>query len=82
MVFGLIDTSLRLEDILIVNLLGCVYGFIYVSSELNEFNSRWRRSYGFGVRYITIIGPLRFDIGFKEGYYKSPVIHFGIGEVF
>jgi translocation and assembly module TamA len=80
---GLIDTSFEVRRYFNSKFAGVVFmDSSMLSSELNEFNSRWRRSYGFGVRYITIIGPLRFDIGFKEGYYKSPVIHFGIGEVF
>jgi len=53
-----------------------------LSEEVDKFDAPWLRSYGFGIRYLTIIGPLRFDIGFREGNYKSPTIHFGIGEVF
>ncbi len=40
-----------------------------LSNRVNRFNSSWFRSYGFGIRYLTIIGAIRFDIGFREGNY-------------
>jgi len=80
---GLIDTSFEIRRYYNNKFAGVIFmDASMLSEEVNKFNSKWYRSYGFGIRYLTIIGPLRFDIGFREGNYKSPVIHFGIGEVF
>jgi len=60
-----------------------VVGFIdasTISQEVDNYNSDWFRSYGVGVRYLSVIGPLRFDIGFREDY--NFAIHLGIGQVF
>lgn len=34
------------------------------SSEVPQFNAKWYKSVGFGVRYYAFFGPLRFDLGF------------------
>jgi translocation and assembly module TamA len=60
-----------------------VVGFIdstTISQEVDKYNSKWYTSYGFGVRYLSVIGPLRFDIGFRED--NNFAIHLGIGQVF
>ncbi len=78
---GLIDTSL--ESRYYVTDKFAVVGFFdssTISEEIDSFDSAWFRSYGFGVRYLSIIGPLRFDIGFQESYKFA--IHLGIGQVF
>ena len=51
-----------------------------LSSEVNDFSGDWYMSYGFGVRYLSVIGPLRLDVGFpdKGGF----ALHLGIGQVF
>lgn len=51
-----------------------------LSTEVHDFSGRWYHSYGFGVRYSSVIGPLRMDIGFppKGGF----ALHLGIGQVF
>jgi outer membrane protein insertion porin family len=36
------------------------------------------RSFGVGVRFFTPVGPFRVDLAFGE----SPIIHFGLGQVF
>ena len=51
-----------------------------LSQEVENFSQKWYRSYGTGVRYLSIIGPLRFDIGFQED--GDFAIHLGIGQVF
>ncbi len=78
---GLIDTSLEGRYYLTKDF--SVVAFIdstTISQEVDKFNDEWYRSYGFGMRYLSIIGPLRFDIGFREDY--NFAIHFGIGQVF
>jgi len=78
---GMIDSSLESRYYLTDNF--ALVGFIdasTISQEVDKYNAHWFRSYGVGVRYISIIGPLRFDIGFREP--SQFAIHLGIGEVF
>jgi len=51
-----------------------------LSSKVNDFSGDWYMSYGLGVRYLSVIGPLRLDVGFpdKGGF----ALHLGIGQVF
>jgi len=78
---GLIDSSLESRYYLSQNF--SVVGFMdatTISEEVDKYNSHWYRSYGFGIRYLSVIGPLRFDIGFRN--YNDFAIHLGIGQVF
>ena len=51
-----------------------------LSQEVNDFSGEWYNAYGIGVRYLSIIGPLRLDIGYPlEGAFA---VHLGIGQVF
>ena len=78
---GLIDTSLEARRYLTEKF--AVVTFLdasTISQEVDRYNAHWYRSYGFGLRYLSIIGPLRFDIGFKNRY--DFAIHLGIGQVF
>ena len=51
-----------------------------LSQEINDFSREWYMAYGTGLRYLSIIGPLRLDVGFpsKGGF----ALHLGIGQVF
>ena len=78
---GLIDTSFEVryslsEEFSVVSF----FDASTISEEVQRFDSEWYRSYGLGVRYISIIGPLRFDIGFQEE--GEFALHLGIGQVF
>ena len=78
---GLIDTSFEVrypmsENFSIVSF----FDASTISEEVQRFNDEWYRSYGVGMRYISIIGPLRFDIGFQEE--GAFALHLGIGQVF
>jgi translocation and assembly module TamA len=78
---GVIDTSLEVRYPLSENF--SVVSFFdasTISEEVQKFHDDWYRSYGLGMRYISIIGPLRFDIGFQEG--GAFALHLGIGQVF
>ena len=78
---GLIDTSLEARRYLTEKF--AVVTFLdasTISQEVDRYNAHWYRSYGFGVRYLSIIGPLRLDVGFKDRYKFT--IHLGIGQVF
>ncbi len=51
-----------------------------LSQEVNDFSGDWYNAYGIGVRYLSVIGPLRLDIGYPiEGGFA---LHLGIGQVF
>lgn len=60
-----------------------VVGFIdssKLSQRVDDFSQEWYTSYGLGLRYLSIIGPLRLDVGFPTtgGF----ALHLGIGQVF
>ncbi len=78
---GVIDTSFEVRYPLTENF--SVVSFFdasTISEEVQRFDSDWYRSYGLGMRYISIIGPLRLDIGFQEE--GTFALHLGIGQVF
>jgi translocation and assembly module TamA len=78
---GMIDTSLEGRYYLTENF--SVVGFMdssTMSQEVDKFEEDWYRSYGTGMRYLSVIGSLRFDIGFQED--GDFAIHLGIGQVF
>ena len=51
-----------------------------MSQEVNDFSTHWYNAYGLGLRYLSVIGPLRLDIGYPlEGGFA---LHLGIGQVF
>lgn len=57
---------------------------------LNSFDVTWgdlRYTAGCGIRYLTLVGPLRLDFGYElnppKGDYFSPLqVHFSIGQAF
>jgi translocation and assembly module TamA len=51
-----------------------------LSNEVNDFSGQWYNSYGLGLRYLSVIGPLRLDIGYPQG--GGFALHLGIGQVF
>ena len=51
-----------------------------ISQEVNDFSTHWYNAYGLGLRYLSVIGPLRLDVGYpQEGGFA---LHLGIGQVF
>ena len=51
-----------------------------MSQEVNDFSTGWYNAYGLGLRYLSVIGPLRLDVGYpEEGGFA---LHLGIGQVF
>jgi translocation and assembly module TamA len=57
------------------------YDTSLLSLKPDDFNSKFYDSLGFGMRYETVIGPIRLDFGFpqKESGYR---FHISIGEAF
>jgi len=51
-----------------------------LSLDVNNFSGAWFHSYGLGLRYLSVIGPLRLDVGIPtEG---GIALHLGLGQVF
>ncbi len=47
-----------------------------------SFNSTFYNTVGFGLRYNTVIGPLRLDFGFPQKEQDDINFHFSIGQAF
>ena len=77
----IIDTSLESRYYLTDNF--SVVSFFdssKMSQEVNDFSTHWYNAYGLGLRYLSVIGPLRLDVGYpQEGGFA---LHLGIGQVF
>ncbi|CAA6806939.1 MAG: Unknown protein, partial [uncultured Sulfurovum sp.] len=61
-----------------------VVGFVdssKMSQAVNDFSGEWYNSFGFGLRYLSVIGPLRLDVGYPTKG-NTPALHLGIGQVF
>jgi translocation and assembly module TamA len=52
-----------------------------ISQRVNDFSGEWFNSFGLGLRYLSVIGPLRLDVGYPTKGNK-PALHLGIGQVF
>ncbi len=78
---SMIDASLEGRYYMTENF--AVVGFVdssKLSLDINEFSEDWYNSYGTGLRYLSVIGPLRLDVGFPtDGGFA---LHLGIGQVF
>lgn len=78
---SMIDSSLETRYYLTD--LFSVVGFVdatMLSNDVEKFQDKWYPSIGSGVRYLSPIGPLRFDIGFQRD--ANFAVHLGIGQVF
>ena len=78
---SMIDASLESRYYLTEDF--AVVGFVDTSKlslDINRFNEDWYISLGTGLRYLSVIGPLRLDVGFPtDGGFA---LHLGIGQVF
>ena len=56
------------------------------NSEIPQFNAKWYKSLGIGLRYFAFFGPLRFDIGFpldrRKGIDPRFRIYASVGQTF
>ncbi|CAA6827219.1 MAG: Unknown protein [uncultured Sulfurovum sp.] len=79
---SMIDASFESRYYLSQNF--AIVGFVdssKLSQNVNDFSGAWYSSIGFGVRYLSVIGPLRLDLGYPFRGNK-PALHLGIGQVF
>ncbi len=79
----LIDNSLEISHHLYSNYsFALFWDATMISSKENYFNLDFINSYGFGIRYKTLIGPFKLDIGFNSKDHSIYAIHFQIGQSF
>ncbi len=79
---SIIDTSIESRYYLSENF--SLVGFVdssKMSQTVNDFSGEWYTSFGFGLRYLSVIGPLRLDLGYPTKG-NTPALHLGIGQVF
>lgn len=61
-------------------------GLFYDSTMLNlktfNFDTDFKSSIGTGIRYLTPIGPIKFDIGFDIKDHSQYALHFQVGQSF
>lgn len=55
------------------------YDWGHAYSDINTSVKDYKSGYGFGLRFILPIGPLRFDLGRGEKFW---IFHFGLGNTF
>ncbi len=79
----LFDNSLEIDHPIVGKLsLGIFWDFTMISVNEMDFDPDFVNAYGFGLRYKTLIGPLKFDVGFNSKDRSIYAIHFQIGQSF
>ncbi len=79
----LLDNSLEIDHPIVGKLsFGIFWDFTMISVNEMDFDPGFVNAYGFGLRYKTLIGPLKFDIGFNSKDRSIYAIHFQIGQSF
>jgi len=58
------------------------YDSSMLSLEPHKYDDKFYDSYGFGIRYLTPIGPFRLDFGFPKEDERDWTFHISIGQVF
>ncbi len=79
----LIDTTVELSHPIYKKFEGAMFfDSTYLSSQNYEFSMDFVHSIGLGVRYISVIGPIKFDIGLDLEDRSQYAMHFQIGQSF
>ena len=77
----LLDNSLEISHPVYKQLdLAFFWDSTMISQETLNFNLDFKHGIGTGLRYNTVIGPVKFDIGFDPADTKQYAIHFQIGQ--
>lgn len=77
----MIDNSLEISHPISENFsLGVFWDATMLSRESNYFDLDFKHSYGGGIRYITPIGPIKFDIGFDSKDSSIYALHLQVGQ--
>lgn len=79
----LIDTSMELNYWVWDKFaLGLFYDSTMLTLKSFDFDTNFRHALGGGVRYLTPIGLIKFDVGFDIESKKQYAVHFQIGQSF
>ncbi len=79
----LIDSSFEIEHPIVGKVsLALFLDSTMLSVNEADFGSDFVNSYGLGLRYKTIIGPIKLDVGFNAKDSSIYAIHFQIGQSF
>jgi len=79
----LIDNSLEIDHPIYKKLSFAIFwDSTMLSVKERYFGEDFVNAYGFGFRYKTIIGPIKFDIGFNSKDSSIYALHFQIGQSF
>ena len=79
----MIDSSLEIEHPVVGKLSFAIFldSTMLSVNELN-FDARTVNSYGFGIRYQTLLGPIKLDLGINAKDSSIYALHFQIGQSF
>ncbi len=79
----LIDNSFEIDHPLYKKIFFAVFwDSTMLSADEMDFKEDFVNAYGFGLRYKSIVGPLKFDIGFNSKDSSIFALHFQIGQSF
>ncbi len=79
----MIDLSFEVDKPIYKNIIGALFfDSTLLSKDSLDFSTDFVNSIGFGIRYLTKIGPLKVDIGFNTEDPSINAIHFLIGQSF
>ena len=79
----MIDLSFEVDKPIYKNIIGALFfDSTLLSKDSLDFSTDFVNSIGFGIRYLTKIGPIKVDIGFNTEDPSINAIHFLIGQSF
>jgi translocation and assembly module TamA len=77
----LVDNTLEVSHPIYKNIdLALFLDSTMISAKTLNFNLDFKNSVGTGLRYNTVIGPIKFDVGFSLEDRSQYAIHFQIGQ--
>ena len=79
----MIDLSFEIDKPIYKNIIGALFfDSTLLSKDSLDFSTDFVNSIGFGIRYLTQIGPIKVDMGFNIKDPSINAIHFLIGQSF
>ncbi len=77
------DSSLEVEHRIYKKLYGALFlDSTVLNTKVFDLSTKRVNSYGFGLRYKTLIGPVKFDVGVRSDDSSIYAFHFQIGQSF
>ncbi len=79
----MVETSVELDHPIYKKLVGALFwDSTLLSKDSMDFSTDFVNAVGFGIRYLTQIGPIKIDMGFNVKDPSINAIHFLIGQSF